>query len=84
MTWGFSHPDSPLTLRCLPSQENVQGWQQAVRRFELDAHGSAEIDVYRDGVWLARTGNTGAYTDEIGKVAVRMHFYRICKAPVPG
>ena len=41
---------------------------------------SGYVDIFRDGEYLATTLNTGAYTDEIGKVATRMLFYRICEA----
>ena len=42
--------------------------------------GSAEIDLYRDGEWQATTANDGFYTDEIGKVSTREHFFWICEA----
>jgi subtilisin len=41
---------------------------------------STNVDVYRDGVVLARTANDGFYTDSIGAVGSATYLYKVCEA----
>ena len=40
---------------------------------------SAHIDVYRDGMRIARTANNGSYTDSTGDTGRARYIYRVCE-----
>src|SRR5262249_48381739 len=41
---------------------------------------STDIDVYRDGMPIVRTANTGSYTDSTGDTGRARYKYRVCEA----
>ena len=41
---------------------------------------STEVDIYRDGAWIATVANTGSHTDNINRVGGGSYTYYVCEA----
>jgi subtilisin family serine protease len=69
-------PPEPFELSATGSR--VKGFQQA--ELTWTGAGSAQVDVYRDGVLVATTANDGAHVDAIGVKGKGVYAYQVCEA----
>jgi hypothetical protein len=69
-------PPEPFELAATGSR--VKGFQQA--ELAWTGAGSAQVDVYRDGVLVATTANDGAHVDAIGLKGKGAYAYQVCEA----
>ena len=69
-------PPEPFELSATGSR--VKGFQQA--ELSWTGAGSAQVDVFRDGLLVATTANDGAHVDAIGLKGKGAYAYQVCEA----